>query len=246
MTDGSAAGKVVKVLQAALNEKGDETNTLALALSAPGGEMPVRVADGMEGGGLRVAALSSCKSWKSATCDFSPAFHDVRHLRQPFRAVARSQQTDLVRSQAETSDESEFESYSKCNFTSGKCVLCDHLLDPDCVYTTEYCHAAEFTMCKTANITDFWRGNAISKGFKRGEWSVDIKEKTVSIGFQPLNGTSSAYGAEQVWHASKKLTLYNGHPTGIQINFTAIPTESERAAALGVKVRCAASSKNVF
>jgi hypothetical protein len=219
MTAGTNAGKTFKVLYEKLNEASEETDTWALALSEPGGDVPDRIPDAMEGGGMRVIALSTCKLWKSASCDFSSVLnneHDVRKAAAP--------------------PPSPSETYSKCNFTTSKCVLCDHLLDADCVYTTEYCEAAAFTMCKSANITDSWRGINIAKGFKRGEWKIDIKTATVTFRFQPMNG-SFAYGAEQVWQASKKLTLYNGHPTGVTVNFTAVPSDSSFAAALGVKVR---------
>jgi len=67
---------------------------------------------------------------------------------------------------------------AKCDFEHNTCVECDPEKDTNCMNTMEYCEAAKAAgKCKVpapTTLAGVWRGNAISKDFKRGEFDVSF------------------------------------------------------------------------
>jgi len=115
--------------------------------------------------------------------------------------------------------------FSKCNSTTHKCEVCDHMTDKDCKYTTDYCAAAETKICAPppapSTNASYWRGLEVHTGFKRGEWDVTMNSDKIIFSF--TSGAKGGSSAKKVWKASRS-SSGEGSTTGtVEFKFVAVP-----------------------
>merc|ERR1719473_436866 len=129
--------------------------------------------------------------------------------------------------------------FAKCDYETNTCVECDPIKDKNCMQTMDYCKAAQAAgKCKVpapTSLAGVWRGNAISKNFKRGEFDVtfnaDATEMTMSF-FDTKE--------EQKWHATVAASKPNPEAeTGVSLidfTFDTVPSADMLGLTVGTKV----------
>jgi hypothetical protein len=124
--------------------------------------------------------------------------------------------------------------FSKCNYTTGQCVLCTHGSDPDCLQTTDYCKAAAATgYCKNqpAKLSGTYRAISITPGFKRGEFDFKFNaDGTVQIAYAGNDGKQTPMMWKGAASSSGSAAVQQAVP--ISIKFTDAPAAD---AVFGVK-----------
>jgi hypothetical protein len=107
--------------------------------------------------------------------------------------------------------------FAKCDYEKNQCVECDPQKDSNCVQSMEWCKAAQQAgKCKLPvpkSLVGVWRGNAISKDFKRGEFDVAFSQDATELTMQYFDTK-----VERKWHA--KVAVSTKQPVALEAGVT--------------------------
>jgi hypothetical protein len=162
-----------------------------------------------------------CTQGCSATCKKTPTKKPTPTPTKPPTKKPTKPPTPAVPTPAPTP------TFSKCNTATHKCEICDHKADKDCIYTTDYCAAAETKICApppapSANAT-YWRGIEVHTGFKRGEWDVQMNENKVIFSFTSGEGSATT----KTWKATSTSSGEGGASGSVEFKFVTVPDSDD-------------------
>jgi hypothetical protein len=137
--------------------------------------------------------------------------------------------------------------FAKCNPKTNTCDACDPGNDKDCLQTKAWCAAyVAAGKCKANphELVGVWRGNAIEKGFKRGEYDVEFNADATEVTLSFFDTS-----AEKKWHAAVAVSAATAEEAGVQLldlTFDQAPPSNELGVAAGQKVTALFQEKDDY